>query len=143
MTQGAEVVSPSASIQKAAKKMKEANIGAIPVCEGKLQGMVTDRDIVINAVSEGSNPAETAVSEVMSKGAEWIHEDEAVEKACQKMEQKQIRRLPVINHQKELVGMLALADIATEAKGEKAAETLEEISEDKEKGQSGGSCGCH
>ncbi len=111
-------------------KMKELDVGLIPVCDGdRLKGVLTDRDITIRAAADGRDPAKTKVSEVMSKDIAYCLEEQEVEEAVSLMEARQIRRLPVLNQDKRLVGIVSLADIAVHV-GDRdlAGETLEEIS---------------
>ncbi|HWO42419.1 MAG TPA: CBS domain-containing protein [Candidatus Eisenbacteria bacterium] len=137
MTRGVEVIPPDASVRDAAAKMKELDVGALPVCDGqKLSGMVTDRDITVRAVAEGRDPSATKVSDVMSGDLAYCFEDDEVEDAAQVMEVKQIRRLPILNRDKQLVGIVSLGDISVRTVGAEeqdlAGEALEEISEPSE-----------
>ena len=134
MTPDVDVIAPNASLRDAAAKMKQLDIGAIPVCDGlKLQGMVTDRDIVIRAVAEDRDPSQTRVSEVMSTEIAYCFEDELIEQAAKLMESKQIRRLPIVDRNKQLAGIVSLGDIAVRGEGSQqkdiAADALQEISE--------------
>jgi CBS domain-containing protein len=134
MTREVDVIRPDASVRDAALKMKELDVGAIPVCDGqKLQGLVTDRDITVRAVAEGRNPSEVQVAEVMSGDIAYCFEDETVEQAANLMESKQIRRLPVLDRNKQLAGIISLGDISVRTEGSRqkdlAADALEEISE--------------
>ena len=134
MTRHVDVIPPYASIREAAAKMKELDVGAIPVCDGqKLAGLVTDRDITIRAVAEGRDPSEVRVAEVMSSDIAYCFEDETVEQAANLMESKQIRRLPILDRNKQLAGIVSLGDISVRIGGSRqkdlAADALEEISE--------------
>jgi CBS domain-containing protein len=134
MTREVDVVPPTASVRDAALKMKELDVGAIPVCDGqKLAGLVTDRDITVRAVAEGRNPSEVRVAEVMSSDIAYCFEDETVEQAANLMESKQIRRLPILDRNKQLTGIISLGDISVRTEGSRqkdlAADALEEISE--------------
>jgi CBS domain-containing protein len=134
MTRHVDVIPPDASVREAASKMKELDVGAIPVCDGqKLSGLVTDRDITVRAVAEGRDPSEVRVSEVMSSEIAYCFEDETIEQAAKLMESKQIRRLPILDRNKQLAGIISLGDISvrTEASRQKdlAADALQEISE--------------
>ncbi|MEM5436017.1 CBS domain-containing protein [Paraburkholderia diazotrophica] len=112
MTREAETVTPSSTIREVAQLMERLDVGALPVCDGsKLKGMVTDRDIVVRAVSSGREPS-AAVSEILSEPVTWCFEDDDVSVAQQKMEEAQIRRLPVVDSDKRLVGVLSLGDLA-------------------------------
>jgi len=130
MTRGAEVVRPDATLQEAANKMKSLDIGPLPVCDGdKIIGMLTDRDITVRATAEGLDPKQTRVREVMSKELITCLEDQDVKEAAELMQSKQIRRVPILNKDKRLVGMLSLGDLAHRSQDSKlAGKTLEEVS---------------
>ena len=130
MTRNVEVVSSGASLRDAATKMKQLDVGLIPVCDGdRLKGVLTDRDITVRATAHGRDPSNTKVSEVMSTDVAYCLEDQQVDEAVSLMEARQIRRLPIINTEKRLVGIISLADIAVHV-GDRdlSGETLEEIS---------------
>jgi CBS domain-containing protein len=130
MTRNVEVVSADASLRDAAKKMKDLDVGLIPVCDGdRLRGVLTDRDITIRATAAGRDPSKTKVSEVMSTDLAYGLEGQEIDEAVSVMEARQIRRLPVVNMDKRLVGIISLADIAVHV-GDRdlSGETLEEIS---------------
>lgn len=130
MTRNVEVVSAEASLRDAAKKMKDLDVGLIPVCDGdRLRGVLTDRDITIRATADGRDPTKTKVSEVMSTDLAYGLEDQEIDEAVSVMEARQIRRLPIANKDKRLVGIISLADIAVHV-GDRdlSGETLEEIS---------------
>jgi CBS domain-containing protein len=113
MTRDFSTIEPDASVQDAAQIMRDLNVGALPVTEGKrLLGMVTDRDIAIRAVAEGEAPDVCLVSQVMSTDPAWCHEDQSVDEALRMMGERQIRRLPVVNRNMELVGVVSLGDLA-------------------------------
>ena len=130
MSRNVEVVNASASIEDAANKMKDLDVGLIPVCDGdRLQGVLTDRDITIRATANGRDPKITKVTDVMTTDIAYCLEDQEVEEAVSLMEARQIRRLPILNQNKSLVGIVSLADIAVHV-GDRdlSGETLEEIS---------------
>lgn len=129
MTTEVQKVSPSDSIVEAAKKMKTHNIGCIPVCEGdKLIGVLTDRDIAIQAVATGKSPQTTKCEEVMSRELIIGSPELDVHEAAQIMADEQIRRLPVVDKGK-LVGIVAIGDLAVEAIFvNEAGEALSDIS---------------
>ena len=114
-------------VAAAARLMRERNIGAMPVCDpdGRLVGMLTDRDIVIRCIASDRNAAETRVADIMTTGAVVAETKEPLEDALQRMEHEQIRRLPVTENGR-LVGMISLADVART--GRHAAETAEALS---------------
>jgi CBS domain-containing protein len=130
MTCDVEVVSANESLKNAAAKMKDLDVGLIPVCDGdKLRGVLTDRDITIRATAAGKNPSKTKVADVMSTDIAFCLEEQEVDEAVSLMEARQIRRLPILNQEKRLVGIVSLADIAVQV-GDRdlSGETLEQIS---------------
>lgn len=129
MTTQVEVVRPEASLQEAAEKMRSLDVGALPVCDGQqLKGMVTDRDITIRATAQGRDPKATPVRDVLSPELAYAFEDQDLEEAERLMQEKQIRRLPVLNRDKQLVGIVALADVVAEAGKKDAARTVQAVS---------------
>jgi CBS domain-containing protein len=130
MSRNVEIVSAGASLRDAARKMKELDVGLIPVCDGdRLKGVLTDRDITIRATADGRDPATTMVSEVMSTDLAYGVEDQDVEEAVSVMEARQIRRLPIVNKDKRLIGIVTLADIAVHyGDRDLSGEALEEVS---------------
>jgi CBS domain-containing protein len=131
MSRGVECVSPDATLQEAARKMKDLDVGPLPICDNdRLAGMVTDRDITVRAVAEGKDPRNTRVRDVMTPGINYCFEDDDVAHAAQQMKDKQIRRLVVLNRDKRLVGIVSLGDLAVEAgDGHLAGDTLERVSQ--------------
>jgi CBS domain-containing protein len=129
MSREVKVISPNATIREAAKAMAEGDFGMMPVGENdRMIGAISDRDIAIRAVAEGKD-SNAKVREVMSEGITWAYEDDSVEDAARIMSVHQIRRLPVVNSDKRLVGIVALGDFAVESSElEPAAEALAEIS---------------
>ncbi|MFH5255645.1 CBS domain-containing protein [Burkholderia semiarida] len=117
MTRDAATIGPTQSLREAARLMSELNVGALPVCDGtRLIGMLTDRDIFVRAVSMGVPPNES-IEGVVSGPANWCYEDDDISVVQKKMEDAQIRRVPVVDRQKRLVGIVALGDLATAADG--------------------------
>ena len=131
MTPHAEVIHPEASVQEAAQKMKGLDVGPLPVCTGeRLEGMLTDRDVTVRAVAEGRDPKTTKVQEVMTREVVYAFEDQDVTEAARLMEQHQIRRVMVLNRDKQLVGIVSLGDVAVHAgNARQAGQTLERVSE--------------
>lgn len=131
MTRGVECIAPEATLQKAAQRMRELNVGALPICENdRLAGMVTDRDITLRATAEGRDPRTTTVREVMTPDITYCFEDQDVREAARIMEEQQIRRLPVMNRDKRMVGIVSLGDLAVRTDNERlTGETLEGVSE--------------
>ena len=137
MTREVEVISPDASLREAARKMDDLNVGVLPVCDGqRLVGIITDRDITVRATSIGESPDVTRVDEIMTGEVWWCHESDDVEEVALRMGEKQIRRMPVIDDNRMLVGIITLGDLATErAPGTRRA--LRKISEPSEPDWSG------
>ena len=131
MTPQVEVISPEATLQEAAQKMSQFDVGPLPVCDGEqLVGMLTDRDITVRAVAEGCDPTTTPVREAMTPEMVYCFEDQAVQEAARLMAQYQIRRLPILNRHKRLVGIVSLADLAVSTSDQtRTGEVLEHISE--------------
>lgn len=130
MTRGVRTMAPHETIAQAAKAMEELDVGVIPVCDGqKLVGMVSDRDIVLRAVAHDRPADQTSLSDVMSEDVCWCFDDDPVDIATQKMQDAQIRRIPVVDHDQTLVGMLSLGDVAVKGDLDDASQALSEISE--------------
>jgi CBS domain-containing protein len=129
MSQPVKILNPEASIKDAARQMREGDFGLMPVGENdRLIGALSDRDIVIRAVAEGMD-TNTKVRDVMSETVMWAYENDSVEKASQIMSDNQIRRLPIVNTDKRLVGIVALGDLAVDGNDIKSAgEVLSDIS---------------
>ena len=129
MSRDVQVISPDLTIRDAAKKMRDGDFGMLPVGEDdRMIGTISDRDIAIRAVAEGKD-ASTKVRDVMSEGVSWAYEDDSVEQAVKIMSERQVRRLPVVDRNKRLVGIVALGDFAVESSEIRpAAEALSEIS---------------
>ena len=114
MTRGVRSMSPQDSVVLAAQAMDELNVGVIPVCEGeKLVGMVTDRDIVVRGVAQQADPKTMKLADVMSTNVRCVKEDEDVDDVLTEMAETQIRRMPVLDGQERLVGIVTIGDIAT------------------------------
>jgi CBS domain-containing protein len=131
MSSDVQVISPDAPITEAARRMRDGDFGMMPVGENnRMVGTISDRDIVVRAVAEGRDNNNVKVRDVMSDGVRWAYEDESVERAAAIMGEYQIRRLPIVNRDKRLVGIVALGDIAVKKpEPARAGETLAEISE--------------
>jgi len=129
MSSDVQTISPDATIEEAAQEMRDGDFGLLPVGdEEQLLGVITDRDIAIRAVAEGRGLS-TPVSEIMSEGVIWVHEDDSIEEAAEIMSDNQIRRLPVVNAEQRLVGIVSLGDFAVDASDiGPVADALTEIS---------------
>ncbi|NMG54490.1 CBS domain-containing protein [Aromatoleum aromaticum] len=129
MTMDVRMLDPEQTIEDAARMMAEWNVGSLPVNDGeKLIGMVTDRDIAIRAVAAGKN-SDTRVRDVMTKEVKYCFEDEDIAHVARNMGDEQIHRLVVLDRNKRLVGIVALADIANTEGAEPAGEAVCGISE--------------
>jgi len=123
------------TLRDAARSMRADNIGAMPVSDnGRLVGIVTDRDIVIRAIAEERSPENTSVREVMSEGVCYCFEDNSLYEAAEVMAEHQVRRLPVINREKQLVGFITLADLGRSEENA-AQDALRGISEPTDEGR--------
>ena len=129
MTRGVEVIQRDATIQHAAERMRALDVGSLPVADGKaLAGMVTDRDITVRGVASGMIPQEALVSDVMTEDVRWCLETDTVEQVLDQMGDAQVRRLAVLNDAREVVGIVALGDLATRQSAD-TDEALREISQ--------------
>jgi CBS domain-containing protein len=129
MTRDVRVANPDQTIREAAQMMAELDAGALPVGENdRLVGMITDRDIAIRAVAHGKEP-DTHIRDVMTDDVKYCYEDEEVEDVARNMGDIQVRRLPVVNRDKRLVGIVALGDIAITEDPEVVGDALTGISE--------------
>lgn len=121
MTRDVRLVRPEQTLQDAARLMAELDIGCLPVEENdRMVGMITDRDITVRAVAEGRGP-QTPVREVMSRDVKYCYDDQSVEEISRNMADIRVRRLPVVNRNKRLVGILALGDLAIEETAQNGA----------------------
>jgi len=116
MTSGVECINPDATLQEAAQKMRDLDVGPLPVCgmDDRLAGLITDRDITVRAVAEGQDMRMTHVRDVMTSTILYCFEDQDVQEAARFMQEHQVRRLVVLNRDKRLVGIVSLGDLAVE-----------------------------
>ena len=128
MTTEVETVSADQTAREAASFMLRADAGSIPVCVGdRVIGMITDRDIAVRGVAEGRGP-ETPVRELMSDGVICVRDDDDVQAVAQRMSEEQVRRLPVLDADERLVGIVSLGDLTRETGGDAAQKALEGVS---------------
>lgn len=140
MTRGIRSMSPDDNLVQAAQAMEELNVGAIPVCEGeRLCGMVTDRDIVVRGVAQELDLKSCKLSDVMSGHVRTVRENDDVDDVLSEMANAQIRRMPVVDNQDRLVGIVSLGDIAAKnpKQPEDVGSSLGEISSPAEPNRSG------
>src|SRR5262245_9361322 len=131
MTSGCECIEPERSVSEAARRMRALDVGSLPVCDDdRLVGMITDRDIVLRIVADGKDATERPVRDAMSTGVSYCYTDDAVSDAAGVMQAMQIRRLPVLDRERRLVGIVSLGDLATEIEDDElVGDTLGRISE--------------
>jgi CBS domain-containing protein len=128
MTQDVSFVTPDAPVAEIAQRMRDDDIGAVPVVENdRMIGMVTDRDIVIRCVASGSLDGATART-AMSPRVLYCYDDQSVNEILENMAEQQVRRLPVVNRDKRLVGVVSIGDLSQKSQ-RKAGESLKEISQ--------------
>jgi CBS domain-containing protein len=128
MTTDVETVSADQSAREAASFMLRAEAGSIPVCDdGRVIGMITDRDIAVRGVAEGRGP-DTPVRDLMSENIICAREDDDVQEVARRMSDQQVRRLPVVDEDDRIVGIVSLGDLARETGGEHAHDALEGVS---------------
>jgi CBS domain-containing protein/rhodanese-related sulfurtransferase len=141
MTRNPEGIEAARSVQDAARRMRELDVGALPVRDqdGRFVGMITDRDITVRITAEGRDPARTKVEEAMSRDFVFCEEDADVAQVARLMQERQVRRIPIVKKgagavsPKELVGIISLGDLATDLQVEDIpARTLSEVSRDRE-----------
>jgi CBS domain-containing protein len=129
MHNGAECVAPNATLQQVARKMRDHDIGAIPVCEGsRPMGIVTDRDVTTRALANGKDFSALLAKDVMSKNLVFCRDTEEAEDAIRIMEDNQVRRLPVLDEAQKLVGMVSLGDISHALPRDLAGEVTKAVS---------------
>ena len=131
MTHDVEVIHPDDTLQNAARKMRDRDIGLLPVCDGdRLIGMLSDRDITIRAVAEGMQPTDKVGRDLATFPVIYCYEDEDVGEAAKTMKKHQIRRLVILRRKdKQLVGMVATADLAMNTDDELSGQVLQKVSE--------------
>ena len=128
MTRSPRIASPDDAIRDAAGAMAQVDTGVLPVGENdRLVGMVTDRDIAVRAVAQGKGP-DTKVREVMTPGVQYCFEDEDLEEVARRMGEQQVRRMPVMDRDKRLVGILSLGDVAMGEGPQPAGDALSGVS---------------
>ena len=130
MTDTPRCVTPQTPVAEAARLMKSEDVGSLPILDGdKVTGIVTDRDIVLHAVAEGKDPSGMPVREVASKELVTVGQDEDLSVALQRMASNQVRRIPVVDENERLVGIVTQADVAREAKDKDSGQMLQGISQ--------------
>lgn len=122
-------IGPETTLRDAARKMREEDVGCLPVGENdRLIGMITDRDIVVRGVAENKSAKDTPVRDAMSKKMLYLFEDQSLDEAAENMAKNDVRRLPVLNRDKRMVGIISLSDLAQAKATTLAGEVLRDIS---------------
>jgi CBS domain-containing protein len=130
MTSNPQSVDPETTVVDAARLMRDGDVGSLPVVEdGRLTGVVTDRDITVRAVAEGKDPQSTKVADVLSQDVVTIDPQQDLDEALRLMARHQVRRLPVVEEDGRLVGIVAQADVAEQGDDRQTGQMVEEISE--------------
>ena len=131
MTANPRCVTRTDSVREAARIMREADTGVVPVVDGnRILGVITDRDIVVRGVADGRNVSDARVDELMTKNVRTVRDDARVDEVLQLMSTSEVRRVPVVNASDELVGIVSIGDISTNTnKDDKVGKTIESISE--------------
>jgi CBS domain-containing protein len=130
LTRDVETIRPDTSVKEAAQRMRSMDVGALPVCDGRnLLGMVTDRDITIRITADGRDANNTPVQDAMTPDIDFVFEDADIQEAARIMRDRQIRRLPVLSRDKQLVGIVSLGDLAVASDDRTSGDTLQRISE--------------
>ena len=129
MSRDVQVARPEDTLRDAAETMARIDVGSLPVCDGRrLLGIVTDRDIVVRGLAKGLG-ADSGVTQVMTEGVEYCFEDDDLVEVSDKMAASQIRRIPVVDRDRNLVGIVSLGDVAREARPAESGDVLEEVSQ--------------
>jgi CBS domain-containing protein len=130
MTSNAQCVDERETLQAAARKMRDLNVGALPICgsDQKLQGMVTDRDIVVKCIAEGGDPRTTNAGQLAQGTLVWVEADRSVEDVWQLMAKNRVRRIPVLDKDRRLIGIVSQGDVARHLPNDRVGELVEAIS---------------
>lgn len=130
MTREVELIGPDTTLQAIARRMRDCDIGSVPVGDNdRLVGMVTDRDLVVNGIAENLDPATATARQVMSPRVLYCHDDQTLEEVLANMGDVQVRRLPVLNRHKKLVGIVSIGDLAKTGPSVRTGDALKEISQ--------------
>jgi CBS domain-containing protein len=128
MSPNFKFMAPDSPIAQVAQQMRDMDVGFMPLAENdKMIGMITDRDITVRAIAEGKNPADTAARDIMTAKTYYCFDDQDVEEVCNNMGEIQVRRLPVVNREKRLVGIVSLGDLAQAASRPNIGQTQQQI----------------
>lgn len=130
MSTNFKFMAPDSPVSKVAQQMRDLDCGFMPLAENdKMIGMITDRDITIRAVAEGKDPAKVMARDIMTEKTFYCYDDQDVEEVCNNMGEIQVRRLPVVNREKRLVGIVSMGDLAQAASRPNIGQTVQQITE--------------
>ena len=130
MSDHVEVIHPDDSLQTAAEKMRDRDIGFLPVCDGdRLIGVLTDRDLITRALADGLEPKALLGRDLVTSPAIYCFDDQSIEEAAKLMHDNQIRRLVVLSRDKQMVGVISLGDLAMTASDKLTGDVLQSVSE--------------
>lgn len=128
MNQDVKLVSSQTTIQDAAEKMDSSNVGFLPIGDSdQLMGTLTDRDIVVNAIAKGKDPQRTKVADILDPALVCCQEDEDVEEVARSMSERQVRRMPIVDANKHLVGVVSVGDLAQHLSPDRVGEVFKHI----------------
>jgi CBS domain-containing protein len=128
MTPNFKFMAPDSPVSQVAQQMRDMDCGFMPLAENdKMVGMITDRDITIRAIAEGKDPANTPAREIMTAKTYYCYDDQDIEEVCNNMGEIQVRRLPVVNREKRLVGVVSMGDLAQSASRPNIGQTQQQI----------------
>lgn len=128
MSKDFKYISPETSVQQAAQIMRDLDIGFLPVAENdRMIGMVTDRDIAVRSTADGQNPSSAPARDAMTPKTYYCYDDQSVDEICDNMAEIKVRRLPVVNREKRLVGIVSLGDVSQQCHRAKTGDALQEI----------------
>lgn len=128
MSANFKFMAPESPISQVAQQMRDMDCGFMPLAENdKMIGMITDRDITVRAIAEGKDPANTPARDVMTAKTYYCYDDQDIEEVCNNMGEIQVRRLPVVNREKRLVGIVSMGDLAQSASRPNVGQTQQQI----------------
>jgi len=130
MTRDVEIIHPDDTLETAAQKMRDRDIGFLPVCDGdRLIGVLTDRDLIMRALAEGKESKTTLGSDLVTSPAIYCFDDQSVDEAAKLMHDNQIRRIVILGRDKRMVGVVSLGDLAMNIDDKKSGDVLQSVSE--------------
>jgi len=129
MTKTVKVIDPKTTIAEAARIMRDDDVGALPIGQEKLDGMLTDRDLVVRGIATDKDPVSTPIEKLMTGDILYCFDDQECDEVARNMGEQQVRRLPVVDRDKKLVGFVSLSDVARGADGKTVEKAFEQITQ--------------